>query len=289
MRELKISQSITLRDSKSIEKYLSEIAKVDLISVDEEIELAGRIRKGDPIALEKLVKANLRFVVSVAKQYQNNYLPLIDLISEGNLGLLTAAQRFDETRGFKFISYAVWWIRQSIILAISEQGRLVRLPLNRVGNLNKIKNAFSVLEQRYEREPTNEELAKDLELTLDMVNETLKSAPGHVSVDAPFEEGENSSFLDVLQDFNAVHADKDMAYTDSLRTDIEQALSFLSDREKSVIKMYFGIGKTESMSLNEIGDSLELTPERIRQIRDKALRRLRSASNKMRLNAYLGQ
>lgn len=289
MRELRISQSITLRDSKSIEKYLSEIGKVDLISVDEEIELAGRIRKGDQIALEKLVKANLRFVVSVAKQYQNNYLPLIDLISEGNLGLLTAAQRFDETRGFKFISYAVWWIRQSIILAISEQGRLVRLPLNRVGNLNKIKNAFSVLEQRYEREPTNEELAKDLELTLDMVTETLKSAPGHVSVDAPFEEGENTSFLDVLVDLNAVNADKDMAYTDSLKTDIEQALSYLSDREKSVIKMYFGIGKRESMSLNEIGDFLELTPERIRQIRDKALRRLRSTSNKMRLNAYLGQ
>ena len=288
MQELRISQSITLRDSKSIEQYLLDIGKVDLLSVDEEIDLACRIRTGDHDALEKLVKANLRFVVSVAKQYQNHYLPLIDLISEGNLGLLTAARRFDETRGFKFISYAVWWIRQSIILAISEKGRIVRLPLNRLGNLSKIKNAYATLEQQLERGPTNEELAYDLELTLEMVDETLKSAQAHVSVDAPFEEGEHASFLDVLENLNAGIADEPLAHSDSLKTDIDLILSFLTDREAAVIKMYFGIGRVESMSLNEIGDFLELTPERIRQIRDKALRRLRTTSVNLRLNTYLG-
>ncbi|MCB0550232.1 MAG: sigma-70 family RNA polymerase sigma factor [Phaeodactylibacter sp.] len=289
MRELKISQSITLRDSKSIESYLSEISKLDMISVEEEIELAGRIRNGDQVALEKLVKANLRFVVSVAKQYQNNHLPLIDLISEGNIGLVKAAQRYDETRGFKFISYAVWWIRQSIMQAMSEQGRLIRLPLNKVGALAKINQTFSHLEQKYEREPTNEELAEDMELTLDSITETLKYAPGHVSVDAPFEGGDNtSSYLDVLENQDTLETDKEVAYTDSLRLDIEKVLSLLSGREQEIIRMYFGLGEEEPMTLNEIGTSMSLTQERIRQIKDKAIRRLRSSSHKVLLNAYLG-
>ncbi len=290
MRELKISQSITLRDSKSIEKYLSEISRIDLISVEEEIELAGRIRNGDQLALEKLVKANLRFVVSVAKQYQNNHLPLMDLISEGNIGLVKAAQRYDETRGFKFISYAVWWIRQSIMQAMSEQGRMIRLPLNRVGTLTKINNSFAELEQKYEREPTNEELAEGMELALEVITETLKFASGHVSVDAPFEGGENTtSYLDVLENLETTEADKNMAYTDSLRLDIEKVLSLLSEREQAIIKSYFGLGGEESMTLNEIGANLSLTQERIRQIKDRAIRKLQSSSHKRLLNAYLGQ
>ncbi|MCB0560282.1 MAG: sigma-70 family RNA polymerase sigma factor [Lewinellaceae bacterium] len=289
MRELKISQSITLRDSKSIEKYLSEISKLDLISIEEEIELAGRIRKGDQLALEKLVKANLRFVVSVAKQYQNNHLPLMDLISEGNIGLVKAAQRYDETRGFKFISYAVWWIRQSIMQAMSEQGRMIRLPLNKVGALTKINNSFAKLEQKYEREPTNEELAEGMELTLEVITETLKFAPGHVSMDAPFEGGETTSYLDVLENTEITEADKGLAYTDSLKLDIEKVLSLLSDREQAILKMYFGLGEEESMTLNEIGILLSLTQERIRQIKDRAIRKLQSSSHKTLLNAYLGQ
>lgn len=288
MRELKISQSITLRDSKSIETYLAEISKLDLVSVEEEIELAVRIRNGDQQALEKLVKANLRFVVSVAKQYQNNHLPLMDLISEGNIGLVKAAQRYDETRGFKFISYAVWWIRQSIMQAMSEQGRLIRLPLNKVGALTKIYNSFAELEQKYEREPTPEELAEGMDLTLEVIKETLKAAPGHVSMDAPFEGGENTSYLDVLENADSAEADKGLAYTDSLKLDIEKALSSLTEREQAIIKMYFGLGGEESMTLHEIGASLNLTQERIRQIKDRAIRKLRSSSHKMLLNAYLG-
>ena len=286
---MKISQSITLRDSKSIERYLSEISKLDLISIEEEIELAGRIRKGDQLALEKLVKANLRFVVSVAKQYQNNHLPLMDLISEGNIGLVKAAQRYDETRGFKFISYAVWWIRQSIMQAMSEQGRMIRLPLNKVGALTKINNSFAKLEQKYEREPTNEELAEGMELTLEVITETLKFAPGHVSMDAPFEGGETTSYLDVLENTEITEADKGLAYTDSLKLDIEKVLSLLSDREQAILKMYFGLGEEESMTLNEIGILLSLTQERIRQIKDRAIRKLQSSSHKTLLNAYLGQ
>lgn len=286
---MKISQSITLRDSKSIEKYLSEISKLDLISIEEEIELAGRIRKGDQLALEKLVKANLRFVVSVAKQYQNNHLPLMDLISEGNIGLVKAAQRYDETRGFKFISYAVWWIRQSIMQAMSEQGRMIRLPLNKVGALTKINNSFAKLEQKYEREPTNEELAEGMELTLEVITETLKFAPGHVSMDAPFEGGETTSYLDVLENTEITEADKGLAYTDSLKLDIQKVLSLLSDREQAILKMYFGLEEQESMTLNEIGVILSLTQERIRQIKDRAIRKLQSSSHKTLLNAYLGQ
>lgn len=289
MRELKISQSITLRDSKSIEKYLSEISRLDLISIEEEIELAGKIRNGDQLALEKLVKANLRFVVSVAKQYQNNHLPLMDLISEGNIGLVKAAQRYDETRGFKFISYAVWWIRQSIMQAMSEQGRMIRLPLNKVGALTKINNSFAELEQKYEREPTHEELAEGMELTLEVITETLKYAPGHVSMDAPFEGGETTAYIDVLEDVEATVADQGLAYTDSLKLDIEKVLSLLSAREQDIIKMYFGLGEEEPMTLNEIGTNLSLTQERIRQIKDKAIRKLRSSSHKRLLNAYLGQ
>ncbi|MCO6490411.1 MAG: RNA polymerase sigma factor RpoD/SigA [Phaeodactylibacter sp.] len=289
MRELKISQSITLRDSKSIESYLSEISKLDMVSIEEEIELAGKIRNGDQLALEKLVKANLRFVVSVAKQYQNGHLPLMDLISEGNIGLVKAAQRYDETRGFKFISYAVWWIRQSIMQAMSEQGRMIRLPLNKVGALARINRSFAQLEQKYEREPTNEELAEGMGMALDTVTETLKVAPGHVSMDAPFEDGENASYLDVLENQDSVEADQDLAYTDSLRLDIEKILSLLSGREQDIIRMYFGLGAEEPMTLNEIGTSLDLTQERIRQIKDRAIRRLRSSSHKVLLNAYLGR
>lgn len=288
MRQLKISQSITPRDKISVDKYLNEISKVDLISPDEEVELTKRIRQGDQAALEKLVKANLRFVVSVAKQYQNNYLPLIDLISEGNLGLVKAAQRFDETKGFKFISYAVWWIRQSIIQAISEQGRVIRLPLNKVGAITKIKNSFAILEQKFGREPTNEELAEEAELTLAVIIETLKAAPGHLSMDAPLEAGENTSYLDILEDNDAAKTDENVAYTDSLRIDVEQVLTLLSERESEIIKMYFGLGSRESMSLSEIGEIFDLTPERIRQLKDKAFSKLRSSSSKLLLKAYLG-
>ena len=242
MRQLKITKSITNRESQSLEKYLQEIGKVDLLTPEEEVDLAKRIKSGDQIALEKLTKANLRFVVSVAKQYQNQGLSLSDLINEGNLGLIKAAQRFDETRGFKFISYAVWWIRQSILQALAEQSRIVRLPLNKVGSLNKINKAFSKLEQEYEREPSAEELADILEIATDEVETTLGVAARHVSMDAPFVEGEDNSLLDVLENNNTPKTDSQLEYMESLRNEIERSLCSLTDRQKDVIKLYFGIG-----------------------------------------------
>ena len=289
MRQLKISQSITSRDSQSIEKYLNEIGKVDLISAEEEVELARRIKRGDQEALNKLVNANLRFVVSVAKQYQNNYLSLNDLINDGNLGLIKAAQRFDETRGFKFISYAVWWIRQSIIQAIAEQSRLVRLPLNKVGALTKINKTFAELEQKYEREPTAEELSEGLDLDPEQIKATMKAAPKHMSMDAPFVEGETNSFHDVMENPEADQADENMAYTNSLSIDTERLLTTLSERQRIVIKLYFGLGRQEPMSLEDIGVELGLTRERIRQIKDRALNKLRSYSSNSLLKSYLCQ
>src|SRR3954463_8709116 len=258
MRQLKISKQITNRESQSLDKYLQEIGKVDLLTPDEEVELAKRIKEGDQIALEKLTKANLRFVVSVAKQYQNQGLSLGDLINEGNLGLIKAAQRFDETRGFKFISYAVWWIRQSILQALAEQSRIVRLPLNKVGSLNKINKAFSNLEQEFEREPSADELAEILEITREEVETTLGVAARHVSVDAPFQEGEENSLLDVLENTSAPRTDLQLEYLESLRREIERSLSTLTDRQKDVIKYYFGIGVEHPMSLEDIGEKFGL-------------------------------
>ncbi len=288
MRQLKITKSITNRESQSLEKYLQEIGKVDLLTPEEEVMLAKRIKQGDEIALEKLTKANLRFVVSVAKQYQNQGLSLSDLINEGNLGLIKAGQRFDETRGFKFISYAVWWIRQSILQALAEQSRIVRLPLNKVGSLNKINKAFSALEQQYEREPSPEELADVLEINTEEVETTLGIAARHVSVDAPFAEGEDNSLLDVITNPNAAETDARIEYTDSLRREIERSLSTLTDRQKDVIKLYYGIGVEHPMSLEDIGDKFQLTRERVRQIKDKAINKLRSTSRSKLLKSYLG-
>ncbi|MDA8980277.1 RNA polymerase sigma factor RpoD/SigA [Chitinophagales bacterium] len=288
MRQLKITKSITNRESQSLEKYLQEIGKVDLLTPDDEVDLAQRIREGDQIALEKLTKANLRFVVSVAKQYQNQGLSLSDLINEGNLGLIKAAQRFDETRGFKFISYAVWWIRQSILQALAEQSRIVRLPLNKVGSLNKINKAFSELEQTFEREPTAEELAEVLELQTSEVETTLGVAARHVSMDAPFVDGEDNSLLDVLENTNTEKTDGELEYKDSLRNEIERSLSTLSERQKDVIKLYFGIGVEHPMSLEDIGIKFDLTRERVRQIKDKAINKLRTTSRSKLLKAYLG-
>ena len=288
MRQLKITKSITNRESQSLEKYLQEIGKVDLLTPDDEVDLAQRIRQGDQAALEKLTKANLRFVVSVAKQYQNQGLSLSDLINEGNLGLIKAAQRFDETRGFKFISYAVWWIRQSILQALAEQSRIVRLPLNKVGSLNKINKAFSELEQIYEREPTAEELAEVLELQTSEVETTLGVAARHVSMDAPFVDGEDNSLLDVLENMNTDKTDSALEYKDSLRNEIERSLSTLSERQKDVIKLYFGIGVEHPMSLEDIGIKFDLTRERVRQIKDKAINKLRTTSRSKLLKAYLG-
>ncbi len=288
MRQLKITKSITNRESQSLEKYLQEIGKVDLLTPEEEVELAKRIKKGDQEALEKLVQANLRFVVSVAKQYQNQGLSLCDLINEGNLGLIKAAQRFDETRGFKFISYAVWWIRQSILQALAEQSRIVRLPLNKVGALNKINKAFTQLEQEYEREPTPSELAKILDTNSDEVENTLGVASRHVSVDSPFQEGEEGSLLDVLPDPNAPKTDESLEYQESLSREIERSLSTLTDRQKTIVKLYFGIGREHSMSLEDIGDQFDLTRERVRQIKDKAISQLRGTSRCKLLKAYLG-
>lgn len=288
MRQLKITKSITNRESQSLEKYLQEIGKVDLLTPDDEVDLAQRIKQGDQIALEKLTKANLRFVVSVAKQYQNQGLSLSDLINEGNLGLIKAAQRFDETRGFKFISYAVWWIRQSILQALAEQSRIVRLPLNKVGSLNKINKAFSELEQTFEREPTAEELAAVLELHTSEVETTLGVAARHVSMDAPFVEGEDNSLLDVLENNNTKKTDEKLEYGDSLRNEIERSLSTLSERQKDVIKLYFGIGVEHPMSLEDIGEQFDLTRERVRQIKDKAINKLRTTSRSKLLKAYLG-
>ncbi len=289
MRQLKITKSITNRESQSLEKYLQEIGKVELLTAEEEVYLAQQIKEGDQLSLERLVKANLRFVVSVAKQYQNQSLSLNDLINEGNLGLVKAAQRFDETRGFKFISYAVWWIRQSIIQALAEQSRLVRLPLNKVGSLTKINKAFSDLEQKYEREPSAEELAEILELGIDDVKSTMSVGSRHVSVDAPFVDGESNSLLDVLENPDAVGADDELVYNDSLRVECERALSTLTDRERQVVKLFFGIGVEHPMSLMDIGDKLGLTRERVRQIKDKAINKLRSTSRSKHLAAYLGK
>jgi RNA polymerase primary sigma factor len=287
MRQLKISKQITNRESQSLDKYLQEIGKVDLLTVDEEVELAKRIKEGDRIALEKLAKANLRFVVSVAKQYQNQGLSLGDLINEGNLGLIKAAQRFDETRGFKFISYAVWWIRQSILQALAEQSRIVRLPLNRVGSLNKISKTFSELEQKYEREPSPEELAEVLEVTTSEVVDTMKISGRHVSMDAPFVQGEENSLLDVLENDNEQTPDQGLI-ADSLRREIQRALSTLTQRESDVIALYFGLNQEPSLSLEEIGEKFNLTRERVRQIKEKAIRRLRHTSRSKALKPYLG-
>ena len=288
MRQLKITKSITNRESQSLEKYLQEIGKVDLLTPEEEVELAKRIKKGDEIALEKLTKANLRFVVSVAKQYQNQGLSLSDLINEGNLGLIKAAQRFDETRGFKFISYAVWWIRQSILQALAEQSRIVRLPLNKVGSLNKINRAFSELEQNYEREPSADELAEQLEISPEEVETTLAVASRHVSVDAPFVEGEDNSLLDVLENDKTPNTDEELDYTQSLSKEINRSLSSLTERQCDVIKLYYGIGLKHPMSLEDIGDKFGLTRERVRQIKDKAINKLRTTNRSKLLKNYLG-
>ncbi|MET6998493.1 sigma-70 family RNA polymerase sigma factor [Chitinophaga defluvii] len=288
MRQLKITKSITNRESQSLEKYLQEIGKVDLITPEEEVNLAIRIKQGDQRALEKLTKANLRFVVSVAKQYQNQGLSLSDLINEGNLGLIKAAQRFDETRGFKFISYAVWWIRQSILQALAEQSRIVRLPLNKVGLSNKISKAYSQLEQEFEREPSPDELATILEINTEEVEATLGVAARHVSMDAPFIDGEDNSLLDVLANPNAVNADDELDHHDSLRTEIERSLSTLTDRQKDVIILYFGIAVEHPMSLEDIGEKFGLTRERVRQIKDKAITKLRTTSRSKLLRNYLG-
>lgn len=287
MRQLKISKQITNRESQSLDKYLQEIGKVDLLTPDEEVTLAQRIREGDQLALEKLTKANLRFVVSVAKQYQNQGLSLGDLINEGNLGLIKAAQRFDETRGFKFISYAVWWIRQSILQALAEQSRIVRLPLNRVGSLNKISKTFSELEQKFEREPSPEELAEVLEVTTNEVVDTLKISGRHVSMDAPFVQGEDNTLLDVLENDGEGTPDAGLM-NDSLRREVQRALSTLTQREADVITLYFGLNGEHPMTLEEIGEKFDLTRERVRQIKEKAIRRLRHTSRSKALKPYLG-
>ena len=286
MRQLKITKSITNRESASLDKYLQEIGKEELISVEEEVELAQRIKKGDKDALEKLTRANLRFVVSVAKQYQNQGLSLPDLINEGNLGLIKAAEKFDETRGFKFISYAVWWIRQSILQALAEQSRIVRLPLNQVGSLNKINKAFSKFEQENERKPSPEELADSLELPRDKVTDTLKVSGRHISMDAPFIEGEDNSLLDVLPNNDSPKADN-LLLIESLIKEIDRSLATLTERERDIIKLFFGIGIME-MTLEEIGEKFGLTRERVRQIKEKAIRRLRHTSRSKLLKTYLG-
>lgn len=284
---MKIVKQFTNRESQSLDKYLQEIGKVDLLTPDEEIELAIRIRKNDHLALEKLVKANLRFVVSVAKQYQNQGLSLGDLINEGNLGLIKAARRFDETRGFKFISYAVWWIRQSILQALAEQSRIVRLPLNRVGALNKIGKAYSNLEQEYEREPSAHELAQELDMDINEVSATLKMSGRAVSMDAPFALGEENRLLDILENDEQPSPDQ-VLMSESLRSEIGRALSTLSEREAEVVKLYFGLNKEHSLTLEEIGEKFNLTRERVRQIKEKAIRRLRHASRSKNLRSYLG-
>ncbi|MEQ8711641.1 MAG: RNA polymerase sigma factor RpoD/SigA [Cyclobacteriaceae bacterium] len=287
MRQLKISKQITNRESQSLDKYLQEIGRVDLLTADEEVDLAQRIKQGDQLALEKLTKANLRFVVSVAKQYQNQGLTLGDLINEGNLGLIKAAQRFDETRGFKFISYAVWWIRQSILQALAEQSRIVRLPLNRVGSLNKISKTFSELEQKYEREPSPDEMAEFLEITTTEVLDTMKISGRHISMDAPFANGEENSLLDVLENETEVTPDNTLM-TDSLRREVQRALSTLTQREADVVALYFGLNGEQPLTLEEIGEKFALTRERVRQIKEKAIRRLRHASRSKSLKPYLG-
>jgi len=286
MRQLKITKSITNRESAYLDKYLAEIAKEGMITVEQEVELAQRIRKGDRVALDKLTKANLRFVVSVAKQYQNQGLTLPDLINEGNLGLIKAAEKFDETRGFKFISYAVWWIRQSILQALAEQSRIVRLPLNQVGSLNRISKASSRFEQENERAPSPEELAETLELPKDKVVDTMRVSGRHVSMDAPFADGEDNSLYDVMEDEDTPYADKKLI-TESLTKEIDRSLATLTERERGILKLFFGIGVPE-MTLEEIGDYYGLTRERVRQIKEKAIRRLRHSSRSRLLKSYLG-
>ncbi len=287
MRQLKITKSITNRESDSLDKYLQEIGHEELISTDEEVELAQRIRKGDRKALEKLTKANLRFVVSVAKQYQNQGLSLPDLINEGNVGLIKAAEKFDETRGFKFISYAVWWIRQSILQAIAEQSRIVRLPLNQVGSVNKINRALNKFEQEHERRPSIDEIADKVDIPHEKIEEAMKVSGKHVSVDAPFNDGEDNSLLDVLPNTDSPMADNSLVL-ESLREEINRALSTLNDRERNVIEAFFGINQSE-MTLEEIGDKYGLTRERVRQIKEKAIRRLRHSTKNKLLKSYLGQ
>lgn len=286
MRQLKITQSITNRESQSLDKYLHEIGKVDLITAEEEVILAQKIREGDQAALERLTKTNLRFVVSVAKQYQNQGLTLGDLINEGNLGLIKAAKRFDETKGFKFISYAVWWIRQSILQAIAEQSRIVRLPLNQVGSLSKITKAFSKLEQEYEREPSPEELADNLETTVEKISDTLSNSGRHVSMDAPFVQGEENTLLDVLENSDP-NTDSNLI-NESLSEEIKRSLSTLTEREREIIVLFFGLSTNHPLSLEEIGEKFNLTRERVRQIKDKALQRLRHTSRSKILKSYLG-
>jgi RNA polymerase primary sigma factor len=288
MRQLKISKSITNRESQSLEKYLQEIGKVELLSPEEEVKLALLIRQGDQKALEKLTKSNLRFVVSVAKQYQNQGLTLPDLINEGNLGLIKAAQRFDETRGFKFISYAVWWIRQSILQALAEQSRIVRLPLNKVGLTNRISKAFSQLEQEYEREPTPEELAALLEIDTEEIAATMNMSSRHVSMDQPLADGEDGTLMDLMSNPNAESSDRELMVKASLSTEIDRSLSTLTERQKEVIRYFFGLGVDHPLSLEDIGEKFNLTRERVRQIKDKAISRLRSASRCKLLRAYLG-
>ena len=287
MRQLKITKQVTNRETASLDKYLQEIGKVDLITAEEEVELAQRIKDGDQIALEKLTKANLRFVVSVAKQYQNQGLTLPDLINEGNLGLIKAAQRFDETRGFKFISYAVWWISQSILQALAEQSRIVRLPLNKIGSINKINKTYAFLEQAHERAPSAEEIAKELDMTINDVKESLKNSGRHVSMDAPLVEGEDSNLYDVLNSGESPNPDRTLLH-ESLKTEIERALETLTPREADVVRLYFGLAEHHAMTLEEIGETFDLTRERVRQIKEKAIRRLKHTSRSKILKTYLG-
>jgi RNA polymerase primary sigma factor len=288
MRQLKITKSITNRESQSLEKYLQEIGKVELISPEEEVRLATLIKQGDQAALDRLTKANLRFVVSVAKQYQNQGLSLPDLINEGNLGLIKAAQRFDETRGFKFISYAVWWIRQSILQSLAEQARIVRLPLNKVGLTNRIQKAYSQLEQEFEREPSAEELAEVLDMDIEEVTSSLGINARHVSMDTPLSEGEEGTLLDVLENTNAEKTDQLLDHTQSLKTEIDRSLATLTERQKEVICFFFGIGVDHPLSLEDIGDRFNLTRERVRQIKDKAITKLKTQNRTRVLRTYLG-
>ncbi len=287
MRQLKITKQVTNRETASLDKYLQEIGKVDLITAEEEVELARRIKQGDPIALEKLTKANLRFVVSVSKQYQNQGLSLPDLINEGNLGLIKAAQRFDETRGFKFISYAVWWIRQSILQALAEQSRIVRLPLNKIGSINKINKAAARLEQSFEREPNPKEIAGELEMTENEVKESQRNAGRHVSMDAPLIQDEDNTMYDVLRSEESSTPETGLLY-ESLRKEIDRAVQTLTQREADVVKLYFGLGENHPMTLEEIGEKFDLTRERVRQIKEKAIRRLKHTSRSKILKSYLG-
>lgn len=288
MRQLKITQSITNRDSQTLEKYFNEISKVELLTPEEEVHLAQRIKQGDQLALEKLTKANLRFVVSVAKQYQHTKIPLNDLINEGNLGLIKAAQKFDETRGFKFISYAVWWIRQAIMQALAEQSRMIRLPANKVGAISRIHQVASHFEQHLEREPTDEELAELLDVSVEEVKTTLRASSKHLSVDAPFEQGETNSLLDVLENGNSRRTDEQLEYSDSLKKEIDRLLSILTMRERQVIKMFFGIAVESKLSLGDIGAELGISRERVRQIKDKAINKLSAHPAIRLLVPYLG-